>query len=186
MAKKRSHTSHLSFIQSFLYVVVSLVLTFILVQLPVFHTFVAELGEYGYIGALLAGMLFVSVFTAAPAAVLLITLGETHAILPIAIVAGIGAVFGDYVIMSYMSSEVSEKTKLLPQKTGIMKTISFLRHSKYRFFLSILGAIVIASPLPDEIGLSLMGLSNMKRSSFLWLSFILNTVGIFLLLSLIH
>ncbi len=182
MKQKKKSSFHQSFIQSFFYVIFSIILTFVLVQIPFYHTLIAAFGTYGYIGALIAGMLFVSVFTAAPAVLLLLTLAETHAILPLAIIAGLGAVFGDYIIMSVLTKHANDSIGSMAEQDGIMKTVKLLRHSKYRFFLTILGAIIVASPLPDELGLALMGLANIKRSWFLWLTFILNTVGIYLLL----
>ena len=49
--------------------------------------------------------------------------------------------------------------------------------------LPVIGAIIIASPLPDELGVSLMGMSQMKASRFILLSYILNSIGIFLVVS---
>jgi hypothetical protein len=44
-----------------------------------------------------------------------------------------------------------------------------------------IGAIIIISPFPDEIGVALMGLTRMNKLSFLVLTYILNSVGIFIL-----
>jgi len=182
MAGKKKVTNHQPFIQSFFYVLGSIILTLVLLQIPFFHEMIAALGKFGYIGALIGGILFVSVFTAAPGLLLLLTLAETHPALPLAIVAGIGGVFGDFIILSMLSNHANETLKSFKNNDGIMKTVRILRHTKYRFFLTVLGAIIIASPLPDELGLSLMGLSKMKRSTFLWLTFSLNAIGVYILL----
>ena len=47
----------------------------------------------------------------------------------------------------------------------------------------MIGAIIIASPFPDEIGVSLMGISKMKTYQFILISFLLNAIGIFLVVS---
>jgi len=49
--------------------------------------------------------------------------------------------------------------------------------------LPVIGAIIIASPFPDEIGVSLVGISKIKTYQFLLVSFILNAIGIFLVVS---
>jgi uncharacterized membrane protein YdjX (TVP38/TMEM64 family) len=54
------------------------------------------------------------------------------------------------------------------------------------WFLPVAGAIIIASPFPDEVGVSLMGLSKIKPWRFALLSFILNTAGIYILLTAIN
>ena len=41
-----------------------------------------------------------------------------------------------------------------------------------------LGALLIASPLPDEFGVALMGLAKMPTSEFVPISFSLNFLGI--------
>ncbi|MEK7660290.1 MAG: hypothetical protein AAB343_03750 [Patescibacteria group bacterium] len=41
-----------------------------------------------------------------------------------------------------------------------------------------MGAIIIASPFPDEVGISLMGISQLKNWQFLVISFLLNSLGI--------
>jgi uncharacterized membrane protein YdjX (TVP38/TMEM64 family) len=47
----------------------------------------------------------------------------------------------------------------------------------------VLGAIIIASPLPDEMGVGLMGISKLKTSQFILLSFVLNAIGIFIVVT---
>ena len=47
----------------------------------------------------------------------------------------------------------------------------------------MLGAFVIVSPLPDELGVSLLGMSEIKTGKFLLISSISHTIGMFLLVS---
>jgi hypothetical protein len=50
---------------------ISLVFAYFIFQFEAFHIFLLGLGELGYIGAFLAGILFVSTFTVSTAAVVL-------------------------------------------------------------------------------------------------------------------
>jgi len=62
--------------------------------------------------------------------------------------------------------------------------LKHLMHTKYfSWTLPVIGAIIIASPLPDEMGVGLMGISKLKTKQFILLSFILNSIGIFLIAS---
>lgn len=185
--KKKSfiRPSHLSFIQSMLYVVMSVIVAAILYQTGAFHQILSSFHEFGYIGVFLAGMFFVSIFTAAPAAVVLLTFAESLPILLVALIGGVGSVMGDALILSVISDKIDNSISIMSNENGIRKVIKLLRHTKYKFFLSIIGAIVVASPLPDELGLTLMGISKIKPLTFIILSFILNTFGIWLLLSLL-
>jgi hypothetical protein len=40
------------------------------------------------------------------------------------------------------------------------------------------GAVIIASPFPDEIGVSLMGMARMSGLAFVALTYVLNAAGI--------
>jgi hypothetical protein len=178
--KYRLH--HKAFIESALLVGLSFLIAFILYQLGFFHELVHGLHGYGYIGVFITGMFFVSVFTAAPATVVLLLFTETLPILPIAIVAGLGAVVGDSIILSLLSHGIEETLAIFPKETGINRIIVLLRHTKYRFLLTIIGALVVASPLPDELGLALMGVTKVRPGTVAIITFVLNTVGIYLLL----
>lgn len=46
-----------------------------------------------------------------------------------------------------------------------------------------IGAFIIASPFPDEIGVSLMGISKLKTYQFLLIAFALNILAVFLIIS---
>ena len=50
-----------------------------------------------------------------------------------------------------------------------------------RGLLFLLGGLIIASPLPDELGISLFGFSKAKTSWFVPLSFTFNFIGIVLI-----
>lgn len=180
--KQKKHAFHDSFFQSLFYVTISVVVAIILARLPAFHAVMSALGSFGYIGAFVGGMLFVSVFTAAPGAALLVALNESLPELPLAVVAGLGGMIGDFIIMSVITHEAREGGKILPKKSGILRIIRRLRQSKYRMVLTILGSLIVASPLPDEFGLSLMGLSKVRGGWFLILTFLLDFIGIYIML----
>ena len=47
--------------------------------------------------------------------------------------------------------------------------------------MPFLGAIIIASPLPDELGLVMLGDSKLKYREIAIISYVLNTAGILLI-----
>ena len=54
-------------------------------------------------------------------------------------------------------------------------------HSRYvSWTIPVLGALVIILPLPDELGVSMMGISSLDTRRFAILSFVLNCVGVFI------
>lgn len=182
---RKKELSHFSFFQSIFFVTMSFVVAIVLTQSPAFHMFMNALGSFGYIGAFFSGFLFVSVFTAAPGAAMLIALNETLPALPLAFIAGCGGVIGDFVIMSVLKYEAKSGINVLSQNKGILLAIHRLRHSKYRFLLTIFGAMIIASPLPDELGVSLMGLSKVRKGWFFLITFLLDFVGVYALVTVL-
>lgn len=183
--EKRRSNHHKPLLESFFWVSISVLVAFILYQTGWFHGILASLHEFGYIGAFIAGMFFVSVFTAAPAAVVLLTFAETLPMLPLVLIAGTGSVAGDMIILSAINKHMKDGINFFPKEKGIQKIIKTLRHTKYKFFLTIVGALIIASPLPDELGLALMGVSKVKPVTAIAITFLLNTLGLWLLLSVL-
>jgi len=149
-----------------------------------FHAFLIHLGGFGYIGAFFAGMLFVSTFTVATSALVLLTLAETLSPIEIGLIAGLGAVVGDMTIFRFIKDNLSREIEDIYKNFDRKKHLKHLFHTKYfNWMLPVIGAIIIASPFPDELGVSMIGLSKMSTLKFLVLSFVLNSIGIFLIVS---
>lgn len=149
-----------------------------------FHTFLLSLGDMGYLGAFIAGILFVSTFTVATGAIILLVLAERLSPIEIGFIAGLGAVVGDFIIFKFIKDDLAREVWDIYNYIDGKHHIKKVFHSPYfSWTLPVIGAILIASPGPDEIGVSLMGLSKMKTYQFILLSFVLNAVGIFLVVS---
>lgn len=164
--------------------IIGVLIAFVLLRNDSFHWYIQHAKNYGYIGVFIGGTLFVSTFTVSIGAVLLLILAESIHPLVIAAVAGAGAVIGDLTIFGVVRNDgFTQEVKHFFRYFGGDK-LSHLLHSKYfGWTLPVVGALIIASPLPDELGVSLMGISRLKTYQFILLSFILNSLGIFLILS---
>lgn len=159
-------------------------LALVLSQIEQFRFWMAGLHGYGYLGAFLAGMLFVSTFTIATGALALFYLAASLEPLEIALVAGLGAVLGDYVIFHFVKNRLKEELLEIYKGVDRKRRLEGMFQSRYfSWSLPVIGAIIIASPLPDELGVGLLGVSEMKTSQFLLLSYLLNSIGIFLVVS---
>ncbi len=169
--------------KNLLLVLLGVIIAFILSEYQPFHRFLFNLKDFGYIGAFIGGILFVSTFTVATGALILIVLAEKLSPLQIGLVAGLGAVIGDYTIFRLVKDDLISEITLIYDHFGGGHLTKLLHTKYFSWTLPVIGAIIIASPLPDEIGVSLMGISKMKTYEFLILSFILNAIGIFLVVS---
>src|SRR3990167_3767473 len=162
--------------------IICILATILLVKWQPFQEILSGLHNLGYLGAFVGGILFVSTFTVALGGIVMFNLTDTHSIFLIAIVAGIGGVIGDLLIFKFVKNRLLEELEPIYNQLGGGHLTKILHTVYMRWMLPILGALIVASPLPDELGITLMSLSEIKTSRFIALSFILNTVGIFLLL----
>lgn len=161
-----------------------IILTVVLSQIESFHTFLLNLNNFGYFGAFIAGIFFVSTFTVATSALILLTLAEVLSPIEIALIAGLGGVVGDFLIFHLIKDNLFDEIKDIYNKVDRKNHLKKLFQSKYfNWMLPVIGAIIIASPLPDEVGVSLMGLSKMSTPKFIFISYILNSIGLFLIVS---
>ena len=104
-----------------------------------------------------------------------------------ALVGGFGALIADLGIFSFIRLSFMDEFRLLERSSlikHIMSGVRMIFPKKLRSFLVyIFVAIIIASPLPDELGVALLaGFTKFHPYSFMVLSYIGNTLGIFILL----
>ncbi|HZJ18511.1 MAG TPA: hypothetical protein VFD45_02755 [Patescibacteria group bacterium] len=162
--------------------VISIIFIYFLSQVESFKVFLIDLGVFGYFGAFVAGVLFVSTFTVAIGILILSVLAKTLSPIEIGLIAGLGAAIGDFMIFSFVKNNLTKELSYLYRKLDKGNHIKDIFYSRYfSWTLPVLGAIIIASPFPDEFGVSLMGISKMKNYKFFITSFVLNSIGIFLL-----
>ena len=168
--------------------------TFLVLSLAVFFVFVVSsetflaiihrVQSWGYLGSFLCGIFFVSVFTVAPASVIIFDLAKILNPFFVAITAGLGAVLGDYLIFRFLRDRVFEELTPVFEKVSGSFWKKLFQSPLFVWLIPILGAFIIASPLPDEVGISLLGLSKVKNWHFILIAFLLNTFGIFIVILL--
>lgn len=163
--------------------ILSLIIFFFFAEHLAIRNTIDLIGKFGYIGAFIAGVLFVSIFTVAPAAVLLFFLAEHLNPLLVALFAGMGAVVGDYLIFKFLRDNVFDELKPLFLKNGGNRLIRLFKTPYFGWLLPLMGAFIIASPFPDELGIGLLGVSKLKGWQFICLTFLLNSVGIFIVIT---
>jgi hypothetical protein len=164
--------------------VLSIVLVILLSKNPEFNKLIASVGSLGPLGAFIGGALFVCTFMISLGAIILFGLAKTTSPLEIGVFAAAGAVFTDFVVFRYVKNNLMDEIEELYQDIS-GHHLKVVVHSKFfGWFLPVLGALILASPLPDEIGVSLMGIAKMNPITFLLLSFVLNGIGIIIAVSL--
>jgi len=160
-------------------VVLSIIIAIILAKTGVLAGILTSTQKWELLGSLVAGIFFVSIFTAAPAGVVLFEIAAANSIWEVALFGGIGALIGDLLIFRFIKDNISEDIHWLMRKTKQERLVSIFKPKLFKWLIPFIGALIIASPLPDETGLAMMGLSKMKTSVFIPISFTLNFLGIF-------
>lgn len=164
----------------------SLVCVLYLSRTDMFGTFATSLATLRYGGAFIAGIFFTSIFTVAPALILLQAIAHSSNPWLVALAGGAGAVLGDYLIFRYIRTSLQGELIQLAKKFGIFRLRYLWRTPYFAWIVPLMGALIIASPLPDELGVGLLGISKVKSWQFLFLSFCLNTGGISVFLAASH
>ncbi len=139
----------------------------------------------GYFGTFITGMLYSYGFTAAPATAIFLILAKEQNIFIAGLMGGLGALFSDLLIFKFIRySFLDEIEKLRDEK--IFRTINGgIPELVKSLFFPLLAAFIIASPLPDEIGVTLIAASTrISTRTFSIISFVLNTFGIFAILGI--
>ena len=162
---------------------ISIYIAYLLYGYEPFHEFLLHLGGFGYVGAFIAGILFVSTFTVATGVLILLVLAEQMSVWEIGLIAGLGAALGDLIIFRFIQDDLMEEVGPIYNRFGGGHVTKLLHTRYFSWTLPVVGAFIIASPLPDEVGVSLMGLSKMSKPKFILLTFVLNAIGIALVVS---
>ena len=160
----------------------SILIAVILVKAKILTNILTSAKEFELLGSFVAGIFFTSIFTTAPAIAALGEIARANSVALTALFGGMGAVVGDLIIFRFVRDKLSEHLMELIKHEGAGKRIRALfRLRSFRWFTALVGGLVISSPLPDELGIGLLGCSKIKTSRFIPLSFVSNTVGIFLI-----
>jgi uncharacterized membrane protein YdjX (TVP38/TMEM64 family) len=139
-----------------------------------------------YLGIFLGGVFYAFGFTAAPATAVLLVLAKEQSIILAMLIGGFGALLSDLFIFMFIRYSFMDEIKEL-KKEKITKSInkegkSLFGHY-YKHIFPALAGFLIASPLPTEIGVSMM--ASMKKISikkFIIIAYLLHSLGILIIL----
>ena len=175
-------STHGYLVQDFMIIIMSIFLAVVLVQTNILEHLLSTTKEYGLLGSFVAGLFFTSIFTTAPSVVALGELSQMQSIIQVAFVGAAGAMLGDLLIFQFIRDKLSEHLMDLMKDELSGAKRKFRHHLKFfRWFTFFIGGLIIASPLPDELGVGLLGLSKMNTVWFAPLSFLFNFIGIIMI-----
>lgn len=161
------------------FILVGIAIAIVLSRSGFINSAVEFLGGHN-IASFVAGIFFTSAFTLAPATIAFAHISETSPLLPTALWGGLGAMIGDLILFLFIRDKFAKDLRAA-LKPGFLKQIAGSFHFGFLKWLApIIGAFIIASPLPDEFGLALMGMSKTKVYVLMPIAFLMNVIGIYM------
>ena len=152
---------------------------------PPFHDFLTSLGLFG---DFIAGFFYSFGFTAAPATTVLLVLAKEQNAFIAAIFGGLGALISDILIFYFVRLSFSDELKKFEKEKQVIRLKKLSKRifgSLYKYVLPALAGFIISSPLPSEVGISLLAsLEKFSVKKFMLFAYILHTFGILLILLL--
>ncbi|MFA5248632.1 MAG: hypothetical protein WC415_05500 [Patescibacteria group bacterium] len=162
-------------------IMLSIFVAVILVKTGILKNLLVGAAGVEFFGSFIAGMFFTSIFTAVPATIALGEIARESSLFWTAVLGGLGAMFGDLVIFRFVKNNLAQDFSVLLKHSSSKRLKAVFKLKFFRWFIAFLGALIIASPFPDELGLAMMGLTKIKTTIFIPLSFILNSLGILII-----
>lgn len=150
--------------------------------------FIANSTNSSYFWVFIAGLLFTFGFST-PFSIGFFLVARPENIILATFIGGFGALISDLFIFKMIRFTFMDEFKRLEKTEPIKKFNKILSHrhlSKIKnYLLFIFAGIIIASPLPDELGVSMLaGLTKINSYTLGIISFIMNSLGIFVMLLL--
>ena len=159
-----------------MYVIVILLIIF-LYTTGILESFILSLHQFEYAGAFVAGLFYSYGMTTPFAIAVLAVMAQNTNPFVLALLGALGATTSDLLLLRAFSGEVGKEIR-------ITKDFSFtVPESKSlplpgRLLFSIIGGFVLMSPLPDELGVILLGISRIEAWKFAILSFVFKYIGV--------
>lgn len=173
---------HKAFIHDVFMIVVGVIIAILLSKMGVIDYVISLFRDYYILASFITGIFFTSAFTLAPSSIALVHLAKDFPLHGVAFWGGLGAMCGDLILFFFIRDRfASDLMKVL--KPSTVKYIFKSLHFGFMKWLSpLLGALIIASPLPDEFGVTLLGMSKIKIAVLIPITLFMNILGIYLLI----
>lgn len=166
-------------------IIIAITLFYEWMHSQVIHNFLLSLG---YWGTFLWWLFYSYGFTSTSATAVLLILSKDVSLILAIITAWIWALISDIILLKFVKNHLLQELTLLKEETYIVKFRNFLKKifwAPYRYIMPIVAGILIMSPLPTEIGITILASrKNLSMKKFMIIAYILHTTGIAIILLL--
>lgn len=165
-----------------------IVLTYIIFTNSSVKIWVESLGIYGYFGIFIAGM-FLAVGFLAPFSTGFLLISNPENLIFAVFLASLGAMITDLLIFVIIKKTFSKEIKNFEENETIKKINQNLTKNlgikTTTYLLYVFAGLMIALPLPDEIGVAMLaGLTHIKIKYLAIIALILHAIAVFCILYL--
>lgn len=164
---------------------VCVLIAYVVFSRPEVSDFLSGIGN-GYIFTFIGGLLFSFGFTTPFAIGFFIDANPSNLFFA-AIIGGFGAMISDLLIFHFIRFSFMDEFRKL-ERTKVMRVVENEFHRKIfkrirAYLIFVIAGFIIASPLPDEMGVALLaGFSRINPNALMIISFVFNSIGIFVML----
>lgn len=158
----------------------SIAIAIYLIKTSLITQIISSMGDLQIIGVLISGFLFGFFFSIVPATIALIYFANSMNPFMVAFIAAIGTMIGNILVFKLIRDELPDEIEEIVEEIHLEK----IRKSKFKWIIPGIAGFIIISPLPDELGISLLGASKFKTSTFMLISFVLSFIGILIITSI--
>lgn len=166
-----------------LMIAVGIAIAILLVKSGILDLLINAVRDYYVIASFIAGIFFTSIFTIAPASIALVHIAQDAPIPGVVIFGALGAMCGDLILFFFIRDRFAEDLMKTMKKSTVRHILHSFHFGFMKYISPLIGALIIASPLPDEFGITLLGMSKVKTIVLLPISLLMNTFGIYALIS---
>jgi hypothetical protein len=153
--------------------------TIALIRTDVIGRVLAHAQQYDTLASFTSGFFFSSGIATPPAMVALVESAAYVPLWQLCVVGAVGSVVGDLLLFRFIRSRLLEYFLDVSLHPGIRRLGRRVAAGPFWWLGPVVGALVVASPLPDELGLIMMGLSSIRLWQFVSLAFVANVAGIY-------
>jgi hypothetical protein len=180
--KKRRKQNAYALVYDIVIIALGIAVMAILVKTGVVSSALFYLRDYTIISSFVAGIFFTSTFTIAPASLAIVQIAHNSSIPTVALWGALGAMIGDLILFFFIRDRFYKNLIDTIKPSTVRRVAKSFHFGFLKWLAPFLGALIIASPLPDELGLSLLGMSKVKVSLLMPMTFAMNFIGIYALI----
>ena len=163
--------------------IISIILVYVLFSGLAYKPLHDALLFMGYFGTFLAGLLYPYALTSAAGTGILLILAKEQNLLLAGAIAGIGALISDIILFLFVTHSFSDEVQKLSKERVVRTVNRWIPDSIRVYLLASFAGLLIASPLPTEIGILLMtSIKNISFKKFIIIIYVLHATAIFVIL----